>query len=587
MGLKTFRVVNNKSIRLAEATEVPAVMVIAGPNGVGKSTLLYAIKQGANTTDGNTRIFYQPPHRVLRATKVRRGWLSGGLRSLADLISGNDVSGYEGLSFHNSARTPGNVDEAGSTIKHTLGKIENRRQAIIAGVVDAKQRHGETIDPATLPRIYEPLENLTKYLLPHLVFDRIDFADEENIRCIWARKDASGTIEVDIDDMSSGEKSIIVLFLPLLEDAIRENLEKLETIGSGSTPAARAPEDRVFLVDEPEQHLHPDLQSKLLAYVRNQAATARTQFVLTTHSPTILDQTFDNELYLLSNPSADPEENQLKRIASSLERLEALKQLAGSTYFLTTGRALVCIEGETAPPDEPSDLRLLQIFYPRATAYTLVPVGGKGNVINTVTRLREHVPEDVYRIRVRGLVDADQSLGSTPGVFQLPVCMIENFLLDPEILQQYLLSIEVNTFADEAALSKELVVIATSMKNSEIARRVRQKLKTRTVRLNGATVAEVKEAHRSAVAEIQALLPNDTDLGRYVLDATEVVDGILAEGKATDRFHGKAMLKEFYQRHIASKNIGYGVACLELAKMVGAKRVAAERLDPVFEQLAA
>jgi predicted ATPase len=35
MALKSFRVENQKSIRLAEATSVPRIMVIAGPNGVG------------------------------------------------------------------------------------------------------------------------------------------------------------------------------------------------------------------------------------------------------------------------------------------------------------------------------------------------------------------------------------------------------------------------------------------------------------------------------------------------------------------------------------------------------------------------
>ena len=170
MAITGFKVQNQKSITLAEATSVPSVMVIAGPNGIGKSTLLYAVKNGAGTLTGGTRIFYQGPHRVLRRTTVQRRWLGGGMRWLLDLLSAGDVSGYEGLNFQNPARTPDNVDEAGSTIKYTLGKIENRRQSILAKVVDRRKAEKAQLDIAALPDIYEPLRTLTTHLLPHLEF---------------------------------------------------------------------------------------------------------------------------------------------------------------------------------------------------------------------------------------------------------------------------------------------------------------------------------------------------------------------------------------------------------------------------------
>src|SRR5574337_1190134 len=101
MSLVSFRVKGRKAIRLAEASGVPRVMIIAGSNGVGKSTLLYAIKEGAATVQGDTRLLYQGPHRVLRRTQVSRRWLGGALKSLAALLTSGDVSGYEGLYFGN------------------------------------------------------------------------------------------------------------------------------------------------------------------------------------------------------------------------------------------------------------------------------------------------------------------------------------------------------------------------------------------------------------------------------------------------------------------------------------------------------
>ena len=101
MALKSFKIENIKALGLAECELVPRVMVIAGPNGVGKSTLLYEISQQRGTvSDPDTKLLYQPPHRAIRKTTVQRKWLMGGPpKSLSDLLSQNDVSGYEGLQF--------------------------------------------------------------------------------------------------------------------------------------------------------------------------------------------------------------------------------------------------------------------------------------------------------------------------------------------------------------------------------------------------------------------------------------------------------------------------------------------------------
>lgn len=510
------------------------------------------------------------------------------MRSLLDLLGGTDVSGYEGLNFFNPSRTPDNVDEAGSTIKHTLGKIENRRQASLAGAVDAKKRAKQPLDLDSLPDIYEPIKTLTRYLLPHLEFSRIDFTNEDDIRCLWTRVDAVRSMELDIDDLSSGEKSIIILFLPLLESQIRQKLSELEQVANPTGAAAATNEEFVMLVDEPEQHLHPDLQAKILTYIRNLSKESKVQFVITTHSPTIMDQAFDSELYVLSPPSEVPEENQLRRIATNAERLEALKQLAGSAYFLTTGRIIICIEGEPGSETSgPADLSLLEMMYPRATAFTLVPTRGKGNVITTVSRLREHVPENTFRIRVRGLVDADQSTGVVDGVQTLPVCMIENLLLDPEVLHAYITSIGVQTLGDGQAVRTELLDIIQSMRTDEISLRVARKLKAHTIRVGGSTIAEINASHAEKVTEVQNMLPDTAALTKIVEEVTAEVDGMIGDGSAIQKFRGKLIVKEFYNRHVAAKNIGYKAACLELAKRAGAAGRVGALLDPVFETLSA
>ena len=51
MSLLKFKINEEKIFGLAECSEVPKVMIIAGPNGVGKSTLLYKINENKNNSD--------------------------------------------------------------------------------------------------------------------------------------------------------------------------------------------------------------------------------------------------------------------------------------------------------------------------------------------------------------------------------------------------------------------------------------------------------------------------------------------------------------------------------------------------------
>lgn len=591
MALQSFRVETRRSVRLAEATSVPRVMVIAGPNGVGKSTILYAIKDGSGVFDPNTKVLYQGPHRVLRKTNVRRSWLTGAYRSLQDLLSGADVSGYEGLSFGDTSRSPENVDEAGSTIKHTLGKIENRHQSETTAVLRRLKAAGtDTLSIDTLPDVYEPLKKLTEFLLPHLRFERMDFSNESSIKCVFHRTQGGETAEVDIDDLSSGEKAVIVLFLPLLEDQIEARLQSLSQIGTTPPPTTtttdEAPKSVVMLIDEPELHLHPDLQAKILTYMRTMAHGSSIQFVITSHSPTILDQAFDSELFVMNDLINGTVENQLKQVATNAERLEALKQLAGSAYFLTTGRVLVCIEGEPdVDPEKPTDARLLGILYPRAAAVTLVPTKGRSTVITTVERLREHVPENTFRIRVRGIVDADQSNGTVTGIEVLPVCMIENLLLDPQSILEHLQSVGITTFADAAAVETELRQIAHAQREKEIDLRLRRKLKPQMVRIGGATVEQVKAKHAEIVTEIGAMLPDDVALGTMVMETANAVDAILTNHTELDHFRGKAILETFHERHLAPLSLGYNVMCIDVAKRVAEKDTVAAKLDPIFDSI--
>lgn len=60
--ITTFKITDQKAIKLAECNSVPRIMMIFGQNSVGKSTLLYAVKESImkNVMKNEDVIFISP-----------------------------------------------------------------------------------------------------------------------------------------------------------------------------------------------------------------------------------------------------------------------------------------------------------------------------------------------------------------------------------------------------------------------------------------------------------------------------------------------------------------------------------------------
>jgi putative ATP-dependent endonuclease of OLD family len=112
-------------------------------------------------------------------------------------------------------------------------------------------------------------------------------------------------------------------------------------------PADEEPTLRVLLVEEPEAHLHPQLQDLLMRFLESEAV-GPTQVVVTTHSPSFASSARVERLTVLARPSAQaPPEARLPRDFG----LES-KQLAYLRRFLDVtkaslffARAVILVEG--------------------------------------------------------------------------------------------------------------------------------------------------------------------------------------------------------------------------------------------------
>jgi energy-coupling factor transporter ATP-binding protein EcfA2 len=137
------------------------------------------------------------------------------------------------------------------------------------------------------------------------------------------------------------------------------------------------------LIDEPELHLHPALQSRMLDYLRSIVSRGGVQFIITTHSSNLLNATTEAELYLLMPQSELIESaNQLLQ-ADNAERLEGVRMLCGETYPITACRTILCLEGELPEdlPKKPTDKKILETLCLRLRDMVIIPMGGKNEVL--------------------------------------------------------------------------------------------------------------------------------------------------------------------------------------------------------------
>ncbi len=138
MAIRSFAIGPSRGLVRAAASELPDLAVVAGPNGVGKSTLLHELwTRRTEFAEPGTEVTYVGPHRPWRKSTLSAAALFQFPYTFRELLGMPQMPGWEmfappGLQYIGGmARDPYSADEAQSLIKFSLAKIEMRRLRLL------------------------------------------------------------------------------------------------------------------------------------------------------------------------------------------------------------------------------------------------------------------------------------------------------------------------------------------------------------------------------------------------------------------------------------------------------------------------
>ena len=332
---------------------------------------------------------------------------------------------------------------------------------------------------------------------------------------------------------------------------------ELEVLGIVFDFILRKPSHCIVFFDEPELHLHPELLSRLITTLRSVGES--NQFIFATHSAELISSSLDESVIFLT-PSKEDGGNQAVKIEPRDEVTEALHQLGQSVGIVSLGKKIVLIEGSDASLDKKTYGQIIKDTFPELV---LLPSGSKNTLSSFDTIVSQVLNKSLWGIQFFMLADRDAATGEQPGVtenFQmLSRYHLENYFLDAEMLRQCFADREEEDswLQSVEQIENRLREIARSQLGYSVSLVVSKKIRDATGNVNAkpkrchemdcTTLVEAfsREAETERIRVASAL--NDASVRQLVEDTYQKFEDFLATpGSAwKHEFPGKPILAHF------------------------------------------
>lgn len=425
-----------------EADNLSDVIVLAGPNGVGKTRLLNALiqffrspqrsanlhitieatsdleveKWRARTLNTKAENDAQRLQQILQEKQRRGNYKSTVLNFDSDraiiqikpiAFSWDWVDPYdEDVRWDQSYKY---LRDRFEDVQHSLFKLVETQRRKIAENAVRLMASGKTTMQLDFP---DPLARYKEAFSRLLAPKRLVELDVRKQQIIYEHDGA----RFPLNTLSSGEREVVNIAFDFI---------------------LRNPSDSIILFDEPELHLHPELSYKLLQTLLS--IGKNNQFIFCTHSPEIITASIENSVIFLT-PKKPDHSNQALLVNRDDSTHHALNLLGQSIGIISLGKRLLLIEGNESSLDKQTYGAILKNEFPELV---LVPVGGK-QTVRSFDDVRNNVLNRViwgvefYMLCDRDAVDdmGPQSLHAhlSDRIHALPAYHLENYFLDEDVI---------------------------------------------------------------------------------------------------------------------------------------------------------
>lgn len=451
MRIVSLSVKDMPPVKWFAAEDLADVVVIAGPNGVGKTrlarTIIDALAGGAgnfaariaatdseeegawgkNLLDLSTVDDRNKFTTTLQANRRRRNLKS----SILNFESDRSIQNIQPLSFSWDFADPDEEmlgwnstfglmrDRFQDTVHSLYRLIESQKKKIANRAIELRRQGKDRMNLNFSDPMVPFKEIFSRLVSPKQMSDlsaqqqRLEYENEG--------------VTFDFSTLSSGEREVVNIAFDFL---------------------LRKPQDCIVFFDEPELHLHPELSYRLIQTL--QSIGSNNQFILCTHSPDIITASLDHSVIFVTPPGFDENGaplNQAVKVSEADETNRALRLLGQSIGIISLGKKIVLIEGEQSSLDKQVYGSLLANKFP---GLVLVPSGGK-HTIQSFAAVHEAVlSRSIWGVEFFMLCDGDSSgtllsteTVPTEGRFRvLPRYHIENFFLDENVWAQAFVKLE-------------------------------------------------------------------------------------------------------------------------------------------------
>jgi hypothetical protein len=542
MRLQSISIADYPPVKRFQADGLADVVVLAGPNGVGKTRLLgrlllslrggggegtascvvHATCREESDPWAKTVLDLADPDDLalfvatIQTSRRRRNWRS----SIVNFESDRSLRTVNALAFTFDMPDP-EQEEVGwdymfgfmrdryqDTVHSMFRMIEVQKQRIAARAIQL-QREGHSSMQLAFEDPMEPFKDVFHQLLapkrlvnPSPSTQRLEY-------------EIDGAV-FPFESLSSGEREVVTIAFDFL---------------------LRKPQDCIVFFDEPELHLHPELSFRLIQTL--QGIGLRNQLILSTHSPDIITASLDRSVIFLSPPSIDDQggaANQAILVDEGDETNQALRLLGHSVGIIALGKRIVLIEGSQSSVDKQTYGSIIRNRWP---GLVLVPSGGKHTLESFETLYTAVLSKSIWGVEFFMLCDGDTRPNPSDDERQaqedgrlrvLPRYHLENYFLDEDTWSRAFELIEADGswLRDPAQIKRAILEIAREQISYAAALRASHRLRLGV----GNVDAMPRNCHGRSSDELVQLVIEKTSLERDRATAelaTEQVERVVRE----------------------------------------------------------